>query len=196
MGAELSYSPNWSPAGHLISKWWQGSLRNRSFLARVYLALSRLALGWIAALPYSPKVVHVLTAAINVLLRDLRSKGRLASVNVEAAFESEQPLGLGNIGDLTWKDMLDVVSCTECGRCEMNCPAHISGKLLSPRQIVIKLRDQTDQETPLFGKVKERRPIMGDDTAGRDLGLHDVYGMRRSLSGLHRSSRQDPGTPA
>lgn len=162
-GAHLGYSPYWSPGGLFLSQLWQGAdpATVRLWHGYTWLFHAALSLGWIAAFPYSPKVVHMLSAAINVLLRDLRLKGRLTAVDVESAFENEQPLGLGQIQDLTRKDVLDLLSCTECGRCEASCPAHSSGKLLSPREIIIKLRDQVDEETPLFGRVKEKRQIMG-----------------------------------
>jgi Fe-S oxidoreductase/nitrate reductase gamma subunit len=160
--AELRYSPYWSPIGFFFSIGWEGVNPQtiRTWHWFTWWFHGALALGWVAALPFTPKVMHILTAGVNVLLRDLRPKGKLAAVDVEAAFENNAPLGFGTVEDLTRKDLLDLDSCTECGRCEMNCPAHHSGKLLSPRQIVVKLRDHVDRETPLFGKVKQRKPIM------------------------------------
>jgi Fe-S oxidoreductase len=159
---ELSYSPDWSPVGLLFSWLWQSVDPStvRAWHRCAWWFHGALSLGWVAALPYAPKVLHILTAGMNVLLRDLRPQGRLAPVDVEAAFENNLPLGFGTIADLTRKDLLDLASCTECGRCEMSCPAHLSGKPLSPRQIVIKLRDQADRETPFLGRAEERRRIM------------------------------------
>ena len=153
-GADLVYSPYWSPVGHFFATPWYGAgVETIHWWHRGLWTLhAALSLGWVAALPYSPKVVHVLSAGINVLLGDLRPKGRLAKLDVEAAFENGQPLGLGHIQELTRKDVLDLISCTECGRCDANCPAHGSGKLLSPRAIITKLRDFSGQE---------QRPIMG-----------------------------------
>jgi Fe-S oxidoreductase len=162
-GPELGYSASWSPAGSISAQLWQAAdpARVRWWHAVIWTLHAALSLGWVAALPYSPKVLHMFSAAVNVLLADLRQKGRLTPVDVESAFEKEQPLGVGYIEDLTRKDMLDLLSCTECGRCEASCPAHLSGKLLSPRQIIIKLRDQAAGETPLAGTRSEKRPIMG-----------------------------------
>ena len=157
--AELGYAPYWSP---VFSGVWEGIDPHviRSWHWYTWWFHGALALGWTAALPFTPKVMHTLTAGVNVLLRDLRPKGKLAVVDVEAAFENNSPLGFVTLEDLARKDLLDLDSCTECGRCEMNCPAHNSGKLLSPRTIVTQLRDLADRETPLFGKVSERQPIM------------------------------------
>ena len=85
-GAELLYSPYWSPVGHFFSKGWEGVnlqiVRTWHWYGRRFHGA--LALGWVAAVPFTPKVMHILTAGLNVLLRDLRPKGKLAAVDVEA----------------------------------------------------------------------------------------------------------------
>jgi Fe-S oxidoreductase len=170
-GADLGYSPKWSPVGLFFSQFWKGAgqAEIRWWHGKFWLFHAALSLGWIAALPYSRKVVHILSAPLNVVLADLRLKGRLPLLDVESAFEKELPLGVGHIRDLTRKDMLDLLSCTECGRCEASCPAHISGKLLSPRQIIVQLRDQADEETPLAGHAKQERQIMGATVSAEEI---------------------------
>ncbi|MBM3736171.1 MAG: (Fe-S)-binding protein [Acidobacteria bacterium] len=160
--AELGYSPHWSPIGHVFSQPWLGTSPGtiRSWHAGLWLFHAAISLGWVAMLPYSAGVVHILTAGLNVLVEDLRPKGRLAALDVEAAFEKELPLGLGHLSDLTRKDALDLISCTECGRCEANCPANGSGKLLSPRSIITKLRDMPAADT---------RPIMGNAITAEEI---------------------------
>ena len=170
-GAELSYSPFWSPVGNFFAQLWQGAGPENvcRWHSSLWLFHAALSLCWIASLPYRRKAVHILSAAVNVLLADLRPKGRLPLLDVEAAFERELPLGVGQIQDLTLKDVLDLLSCTECGRCEANCPAHISGKLLSPRQIIVRLRDQADEETPLARHAGEKRQIMGATVSAEEI---------------------------
>jgi Fe-S oxidoreductase len=170
-GPELGYSALWSPAGRLFAQLWQGADPGtvRWWHAATWHFHAALSLGWIVALPYTPKVLHILTASLNVLLADAWQRGRLTTVDVDSAFETEQPLGLGNIQDLTRKDMLDLLSCTECGRCEASCPAHFSGKLLSPRQIIVKLRDQAREEAPIAGTAKQRRQIVGGTIAAEEI---------------------------
>lgn len=162
MGADLAYSPYWSPVGHIFAAPWRGAGVEtiRWCHAALWMIHAAASLGWVAALPYSPRVVHILSAGVNVLLGGLRSQGRLKTVDVEAAFENDQPLGLGHAADLTRKDVLDLISCTECGRCEANCPAHGSGKLLSPRAIITKLRDIPAGET---------RPILGNAITAEEI---------------------------
>ena len=161
-GATLAYDPLWSPVGFALSKAFRGmSVEGvRSLHWGLWWFHAALVLGWIAHLPYAPKVGHILSAALNVFLKDLRPQGRLERVDVEAAFEHDRPLGVETLDQLTRKDTLDLFSCTECGRCDLNCPANLSGKLLSPRAIVTQLRAQAQAERPAFGAAKEARPVM------------------------------------
>lgn len=59
--------------------------------------------------------------------------------------EQIQKFGAKDVTDLSWKNLLDAYSCTECGRCTASCPAHITGKLLSPRKIMMATRDRADE---------------------------------------------------
>lgn len=161
--SELGYDPRWSWAGFFVSQWVQGLPVET--LRRWHLALwwvhGLLALSWIAYLPYAPKVMHILSAGVNLFFHEMRPRGRLEVLDVEGAFERNEVLGFQTIRDLTRKDLLDLASCTECGRCEANCPAHLSGKILSPRQIIVELRTHANDELPAFGKPKEHRQIVG-----------------------------------
>lgn len=161
--SELAYSPNWSPGGHFFATLFSGfSLES---LQSIHLGLwwfhAAIVLVWVVYLPFAPKAVHILSAGINVLFKDLSSQGRLGKLDVEAAFENEETLGIQKISDLNQKDLLDLLSCTECGQCEINCPAFNSGKTLSPRSIILDLREQLKREQPLFGAGEEAKPIIG-----------------------------------
>ena len=158
----LAYNPLWSPVGFLTYQLTRGiapvTLETVHWYAWWFHAF--VSLGWVAHLPFAPKVPHIVTAGINVLLKDGREFGRLRFVDVEAAFEKEESLGYEKISDMDRWDLLDLVSCTECGRCEMNCPAHLSGKKLSPRNIILALREQVSREIPFFRKPQEMQRIM------------------------------------
>src|SRR5581483_2985206 len=102
-------------------------------------------------LPYS-KHSHVLTVAFNVAFRRLGSTGKLQPIR---DFESLERFGAGEVYDLTWKQMLDPYTCTECGRCEINCPAFLTGKELSPKKVMHDMRTAIEYEVqkhsaPLF----------------------------------------------
>ena len=159
--ADLGYAPGWSPVGALFSGLINGAGTDSLRIAHVIFWWIHvlLALAAIAVLPFVPKAMHLVAAGVNIFFEDLRSKGRLAKLDVEGAFERDENLGYETLPDLTRKDLLDVVSCTECGRCEMNCPANISGKSLSPREIVLGLRRQLNTENPIAGAPGEASRI-------------------------------------
>ena len=101
-------------------------------------------LAFLAYLPYS-KHLHIGAAAINVWFGRTAARGRLEPLRFEPEQgESEEELrfGAGTAADLTWKQVLDTFSCTECGRCQDACPANLTGKLLSPKLVIMGLRDQ------------------------------------------------------
>lgn len=102
-------------------------------------------------LPYS-KHSHVLTVAFNILFRRIAPTGQLQPIR---DFENAERFGAGIAQDLTWKQMLDPYTCTECGRCEINCPAFLTGKELSPKKLMHDMRSVLENEvhkisSPLF----------------------------------------------
>ena len=92
----------------------------------------------LAFLVYIPgsKHLHMLVGIPNVYLRDLKPAGRLVTPDLE-----QPTLGLSDIGQLGRKQTLDLYACTECGRCQELCPAFASGKPLSPKLLIMNLRD-------------------------------------------------------
>jgi Fe-S oxidoreductase len=147
---ELGYDPRWSPVGFIVSQVFMALPVEALRLWHLVLwwVHGALALGWIAYLPYAPKVMHILTAGINLFFQEIHPHGRLEVLDVEGAFERNEVLGFQTLKDLSRKDFLDLASCTECGRCEVNCPAYLSGKILSPREIILKLREHANAEFP------------------------------------------------
>src|SRR5205823_9182093 len=100
-------------------------------------------------LPYS-KHLHVITSLINVLLSNTSGpgqKGVMRPMNLEADVTH---FGAADVQHLTWKNLLDGYSCTECGRCTAACPANITGKVLSPRKIVVNTRQRLMEKAPLL----------------------------------------------
>ncbi len=103
---------------------------------------------WIALLPYT-KFMHIFTASANLFFKKLAPKGALENIGdiekiMEEAMESgdeEFNLGINNATDLSWKQRLDLDACTSCGRCQELCPAYNSGKVLSPKWLVLDSRD-------------------------------------------------------
>jgi len=109
-------------------------------------------------LPYS-KHFHILLAFPNVYFSNLNKKGKFNNMDavtneVKLMMDpsltppepSETPVKFGakDVMDLTWKNLLDAYTCTECGRCTSECPANKTGKLLSPRKIMMDTRDRLE----------------------------------------------------
>jgi heterodisulfide reductase subunit C len=117
-------------------------------------------LAFLNYLPYS-KHFHILLAFPNTWYSNLEKKGKFnemknvsrevqlmldPSAQVEPAAEGDPTrFGAKDVQDLTWKQLMDAYSCTECGRCTAECPANQTGKLLSPRKIMMDTRDRLEE---------------------------------------------------
>jgi len=114
-------------------------------------------------LPYS-KHFHIITSLPNVFFQPLAERGKLPDVeDIEGKLEREEPIGIGKIEHLNWKQALDLYTCTECGRCSDNCPAFTTGKKLSPKHLTLALRDHLyDLENHFIGNGGIEAPGGGD----------------------------------
>jgi Fe-S oxidoreductase len=148
---------------------------------RVFWWLHVLTLfGFLAYLPHS-KHLHIVTAPFNVWLRNTAPKGRLPYINVEEALEQDKPVGVSEITHLSWKDLLDTYTCTECGRCTSQCPASISGKPLSPKDLILDLRHYLYERGP---QLMASGAAGGGDVAVASTAAHaDAETARRALVG-------------
>jgi len=137
-----AYPTAWTPVSTAVSHLftWM-STGWQSFFAWFFLwAHLLLVLGFLVYLPYS-KHLHILSAAFNVYFGRTRSRGRIEPIDFDKP-EAEVRFGSARASDMTWKQMLDTVSCTECGRCQDVCPAYATGKALSPKLLIMAMRDQ------------------------------------------------------
>ena len=117
-------------------------------------------LAFLNYLPYS-KHLHILLAFPNTYYSNLMKKGKFtdmenvsrevklmmdpAVVLPEPSAFMPQKFGAKDVNDLSWKQLMDAYSCTECGRCTAECPANLTGKLLSPRKIMMDTRDRLEE---------------------------------------------------
>src|SRR5262249_42312068 len=99
-------------------------------------------------LPYS-KHLHVVTSLINVYLSNTSGPGTIGAMRPMDLEADVETFGAADVQQLTWKNLLDGYSCTECGRCTAACPANITGKPLSPRKIVVNTRQRLMEKGPL-----------------------------------------------
>lgn len=133
----------WSPVGNVVGHVLAGAFADASltsFHRTLWWLHAVLVFGTIAWLPHS-KLLHAITAPANILLRREGAKGELAAMQLQDVVDVP-PDG---IEQFTWKDLLDLDACTECGRCDDSCPANRAGKPLKPRSVILSLRGLMEQ---------------------------------------------------
>ena len=154
------HGAGWSPVSNAASHLF-GSGTTTEVLERVFVwAHVSLILAFLAYLPYS-KHLHIFTAAPNVYFARTRARGRLEPLRFDVPDE-EMRFGIGTARDVTWKQALDALSCTECGRCQDVCPAWQTGKVLSPKLVIMGVRDRLFADGPiaLGGDSAQLKPVI------------------------------------
>src|SRR5260221_1906271 len=174
-------------ASQIVGHWLAplGLTANKALEATFILAQLAVILGFLVFITYS-KPLHIGLAPLNVLfsrrpnglraLQPMRSGGKV--LDFEEADPDTDIFGRGKIEDFTWKGMLDMATCTECGRCQSQCPAWATGKPLSPKMLILDLRDHALAKAPYLlasgeardklpdsVKAEAQRPLVGDSSA-------------------------------
>ncbi len=107
------------------------------------------------------KHMHILTAIPNCYFRSLEKP----NVQPRESFEVGKRFGVSEVAQFSWKDLLDSLSCTECGRCQDLCPAHNTGKPLNPRRIIHDIKvNLLENGAADAGKVQ--LPLIGEKAEG------------------------------
>ncbi|MCC6219732.1 MAG: 4Fe-4S dicluster domain-containing protein [Deltaproteobacteria bacterium] len=158
-----------SPVGYLVSLilWPLSESTIRLIHYLVWWSHTVCALSFVALIPYS-KLSHVIFSSLNLAFQNLeRQKGELASPGdietlIEKSLEGDDEfqVGIKDISNFSWKQLLDLDACTACGRCQEVCPAHISGKPLSPKNLILDCRNHLLSLRSL-GQVGAKRDISG-----------------------------------
>ena len=129
----------WSPVGATLAHAMQGlglTAEGASALrSGLWWFHGILALTFIALIPFT-KIKHIFTASASLMFRDPLAGRRLPKVP-----EEQESAGFKTITDLTWKQLLHLDACTKCGRCHEACPANAVGAPLSPRDVILSLRE-------------------------------------------------------
>jgi Fe-S oxidoreductase len=133
-----------SPAGWVAAQGFDAIGASDSALRAVRHALwwshGLLAIAFVAAIPYT-KAGHMLQSFASLVLRDPMAGKRLRGIPEERAAE---PAGYGSLADFSPVHLLHLDACTKCGKCHEACPALATGKPLSPRDVVLELREQAN----------------------------------------------------
>ncbi|HEY5303333.1 MAG TPA: (Fe-S)-binding protein [Acidimicrobiales bacterium] len=136
---------HWSFSSHLIATWLRPLGAGVNSVLEVVFLLANIAViaGFLVFVAYS-KHLHIFLAPINIgVSRRPRALGGLdktPDMDMDKVTE-DTVFGVGHIEDFTWKQMLDFATCTECGRCQSVCPAWTTGKPLSPKLLIMGLRE-------------------------------------------------------
>ena len=129
----------WSPIGYAVALASRPALSD-SLMRGLHLGgwwfHLALVFGLLAWAPYT-KMAHPFTAVLNLYAAPLTPRGALTTLNFD---QPDAALGVNSLAGFTWKDLMDLDTCTECGRCTNACPANSVGKALSPRDIILDLR--------------------------------------------------------
>jgi Fe-S oxidoreductase/nitrate reductase gamma subunit len=163
---------SWAPISYLISRFFlilpTAPLNELLIWHRVLIHALPAFLFFAYVFITRTPLQHFFLSPINVYFRNLKLKGILLPI---PNFEEAETFGVREISEFTWKQLLDLEACTNCGRCQDVCPAHLSQKPLSPRRMTQNLKDHLWREGPklLTTPIDQRQPeaimekIVGED---------------------------------
>jgi len=173
----------WAPIGKIVASLIDTlglSIAIKSFLAMLFFRIHFfLVLGFIAYIPYS-KLFHIVSSSLNMIYRSSDPKGALSHMDLED--EEAESFGVTKIQEFTWKQLLDLDACTRCGRCQDHCPAHLTEKPLSPKNIILDLKShlheqgkKTDEAPSLVGNVVQEDTLWACTTCRSCMEHCPVY---------------------
>ncbi|MFP3726280.1 heterodisulfide reductase-related iron-sulfur binding cluster [Priestia filamentosa] len=150
----FSFLPQTGATALFYAAWWVHLLLLLAFL--VYVPQSKHA--------------HLIAGPANVYLNRLTPPGKLEKIDFED--ESKETFGVGTIEEFTQGQLLDLYACVECGRCTNVCPATGTGKMLSPMDLILKLRDHlTNKGAAVTSKTPWVPAFAFNNTHGNQLAL-------------------------
>jgi len=145
----------WAPIGNAIAALWnttgmensvKGTLTTLFFRIHFFLVLAT-----IVYIPFS-KLFHIISSPLNILYRSLEPKGAVSHMDLED--EEAESFGISKIEEFSWKHLMDLDACTQCGRCQDHCPAFLTEKSLSPKTMIKDLKDHMYLASPQRLKQK------------------------------------------
>lgn len=149
LGEGAAYAQDWRPISAALAGLFSDSGGTHVLFEISWWAHILLVLAFLNFLPYS-KHFHVITSIPNVYFSNRgilpEGDGALKPLNLED--EAAEKFGASDVRDLTWKQLFDSYTCTECGRCTSVCPANLTGKILSPKKIIVDTRARLTEVAP------------------------------------------------
>ncbi len=177
----------WTPTSNLVALATDPLGHNANVVLETFFILAQVAVifGFLVIVVYS-KHLHIFLAPLNVTTKrnfdggvalgpaqPMMSHGRL--LDFEQADPETDTFGVGQVEDFSWKAMLDMATCTECGRCQSQCPAWNTGKPLSPKLLIMGLRDHLFAKAPyILASDKEAVLASAPSVADQEHHNHEV----------------------
>jgi len=166
---------SWPPLGAALAGFLSGTGISQGTLEAGYRWVWWLhylvILSFMVYIPRS-KHLHILASLVNAFFKPLGPKVALEPIPLEAleAPEGSATFGASKIQDFTWKDLLDFYACAECGRCHVNCPAQLTGKSLSPREVIHHLKEHLLEAGPgLLANKTDASPESQAEAPGKTM---------------------------
>jgi Fe-S oxidoreductase/nitrate reductase gamma subunit len=148
----------WAPIGNTLASLWNATGIDNEVKGMLTTLLFRVhfffVLATIVYIPFS-KLFHIISSPLNILFRSLEPKGALSHMDLED--EDAESFGISSIEEFSWKHLMDLDACTQCGRCQDHCPAHLTEKPLSPKVLIHDLKDHMHLSIPQRIKRKAQK---------------------------------------
>ncbi|USQ80435.1 heterodisulfide reductase-related iron-sulfur binding cluster [Ornithinimicrobium faecis] len=211
--ADLAHFPTTAWVGGFFDGMSTGTLETTIVLVAMVKIL--ISMGWMVTIAVTPTMGvawHRFLAFFNIWfkrhaegrtslaeLQPIRVNGEVLDFENIEELDEDAALGVGKVEDFTWKGLLDFSTCTECGRCQEQCPAWNTEKPLSPKMLMINLRDHHHAKAPWLLASEEAREAAGDGSvaaeaaARHNIPLSAVLEAQRELVG---KTEGDPTIPS
>ncbi|WP_079932928.1 heterodisulfide reductase-related iron-sulfur binding cluster [Carboxydocella sp. ULO1] len=157
-GLRISFTKDpwagWTPVGFMLAKSFSqmAETAQRNLHQVIWWIHLLLTFGFIAYIPHS-KLFHIITGSLNQYLAKDKAAQALVPLNLED--ENIEQFGIAEIQQFTWKQLMDGDACIRCGRCQDNCPAHLTQKPLSPKKFTQDLKNHLYERVEKFRQTNE-----------------------------------------
>ncbi|HEX7593224.1 MAG TPA: 4Fe-4S dicluster domain-containing protein, partial [Anaerolineae bacterium] len=146
LGERVMYCTTCSVVGYPLSRLFVsfdlGALE--SLHRSVWVFHAAVAIFFIGTVPFT-KMSHFAISSVNTFFKKLEPAGAIPKIE---DIENQESFGISKLEEFTWKQLLDFDACTRCGRCQDACPAAMTGKALSPKNVIVKLFEVSHAKTP------------------------------------------------
>ena len=188
LATELNPHPDWalwSPVGRAVALLFQGAgMRQETaaaFHQKSWWVHALLAFTFIGYVAYS-KLLHLLTAPLNILLRGLDSEAVIQPIR---DFETAETFGVSKLEEFTRRQLFDLDACTRCGRCLENCPPNLSGKPLAPKRNYDDLRSHMEEKAALIRHGKNPETEGGKKLIGEVISEDVIWACTACMACSH-----------